>query len=524
MTRPNFLFIMCDQLRADYLSCYGHDTLETPCIDSLYHGGIRFDRAYCQAPLCGPSRASFYTGRYASSHGAMANPDPLRAGELTMGDYLGQLGYRTALCGKSHTWTSPAGLSRLAMVPPKPLASRLACGGFEPWEVYEGLYPDPVVPSTLAYNRYLQRQGYDSDNPWEEHVNTNESGGSGWLLRNSTGRSKVAEPDSETAYVSRRAREFMEDCNPGANWCLHLSYIKPHWPLMAPAPYHALYTGNDVLPATRSEAERISPHPVVKAFMQQEYSLTYANEEMRRALVPIYMGLIKQLDDHLGALFAWMKQRGHWDNTVVIFTSDHGDYLGDHWLGEKNLFHEPSVRIPLIICDNRQASRGPASTDALVEAVDILPTLVDLAGGAVSAERLEGRSLRGVVEAVEAGQDIPRGWRETVVSEIDYSDSGARRQLDIPVSQCRAWMVRDARYKYIFYEGFQPQLFDLVDDPDELIDLSGDSAHKELLCRFESQLFAWFRQRKIRTELPESVVSQFGPERDEQLGIVIGRW
>ncbi|MEM7294530.1 MAG: sulfatase-like hydrolase/transferase, partial [Pseudomonadota bacterium] len=116
-SKPNILFIMCDQLRWDYLSCSGHPTLQTPNIDALATRGVRFTRAYCQAALCGPSRASFYTGRYMSTHGSMANDDPLRADELTIGDYLDEAGYRTALVGKTHTKVSPPGLQRLGVDP-----------------------------------------------------------------------------------------------------------------------------------------------------------------------------------------------------------------------------------------------------------------------------------------------------------------------------------------------------------------------------------------------------------------------
>lgn len=109
----NILFIMCDQLRADYLTCYGHPFLETPNIDSIAERGVRFENAYCQAPLCGPSRASFYTGRYMASHGALANEDPLKLGELTLGDYLQDLDYRNVLVGKSEARGNQDALQRL---------------------------------------------------------------------------------------------------------------------------------------------------------------------------------------------------------------------------------------------------------------------------------------------------------------------------------------------------------------------------------------------------------------------------
>ena len=126
----NILFIMCDQLRADYLSCYGHPFLETPNIDSLAERGVRFENAYCQAPLCGPSRASFYTGRYLSSHGALANEDPLKLGELSLGDYLNNLNYRTVLVGKSESRSNQDALARLQIDKYSKIGKLLAQGGF----------------------------------------------------------------------------------------------------------------------------------------------------------------------------------------------------------------------------------------------------------------------------------------------------------------------------------------------------------------------------------------------------------
>ena len=137
----NFLFIMCDQLRTDYLSCTGHPTLETPHIDGLARRGVLFDRAYCQAPVCGPSRMSFYTGRYMFSHGATWNNVPLDVGERTLGDYLRPLGVRTALVGKTHMAADEAGLARLGIDPDSERGILIRQCGFEPYLRYDGLYP-----------------------------------------------------------------------------------------------------------------------------------------------------------------------------------------------------------------------------------------------------------------------------------------------------------------------------------------------------------------------------------------------
>ena len=521
----NILLIMCDQLRWDYLSCYGHPYLETPNIDRLAARGVRFTRAYCQAPLCGPSRASIHTGRYMSSHGAMANEDPLKLGELTLGDYMRDLGLSPVLVGKMEVTGARAALARLGVDPDGDAGRAVVNGGFEPFEKLEGLYPDPILPPRLGYNDYLRRRGYTGDNPWELYANsaTGEDGRrvSGWNMRHAGRPARVAEAHSETAFTTDRAIEFIEQTPDDRRWCLHLSYIKPHWPYLAPAPYHALHTRDHVLPAVRADCEREDPHPVYRAFMQQDYSGSFSRGEVRERVIPTYMGLVRQVDDHLGRLFRCLEERGLTERTMIAFTSDHGDYLGDHWLGEKDLFHECSARVPMIVCDpspEADATRGTVD-DRFVEAVDLLPTFVQFAGGEVRAERVEGRSLLGALRG-EAEPD----WRDCAISEIDFSDRGPRTLLDVHPWECRAHMLRTDRWKYVLHERFRPQLFDLDDDPQELVDLGEEPGYENVRRELHERLFTWFRRRRNRTEMPADFLLGMGPERDERYGIMIGHW
>ena len=160
MPDKNILFIMCDQLRYDYLSCYGHPRLKTPNIDALAARGVRFDRAYVQSPVCGPSRMSFYTGRYMRSHGANWNRFPLRVDEPTLGDHLAELGMRTVLVGKTHMEANIAGMKRLGIDPRSSLGVHLAEGGFEPYDRHDGLHPKGYPQPRPAYDDYLREHGF----------------------------------------------------------------------------------------------------------------------------------------------------------------------------------------------------------------------------------------------------------------------------------------------------------------------------------------------------------------------------
>ncbi|QGX96850.1 phosphonate monoester hydrolase [Roseovarius faecimaris] len=517
----NILFIMSDQLRFDYLGCTGHPHIRTPHIDALAARGIRFDRAYVQSPICGPSRMSTYTGRYPRSHGSTWNGVPLRVGEWTMGDHLDELGMRTVLCGKTHMRADLEGMRRLGLDPASGIGARVAECGFEIWDRLDGLHPDPV-PEPAPYADYLRGLGYGGPNPWEQWANSAEGDEgeilSGWLMEHADKPARIRNEDSETPYTTTRAMEFIAGAGDDP-WCLHLSYIKPHWPYIVPAPYHDMYGPEHVLPAVRSQAELSDAHPVLAAYHQHRFSKVFAREEVRQRVIPAYMGLITQLDDQIGRLMDWLEETGRSDETLIVFTSDHGDYLGDHWLGEKEMFHDPSVRVPLIVVDpspEADVTRGTVS-EALVEAIDLLPTFVEVAGGAPKPHVLEGASLLPLVRR----QDVP--WRGHVISEYDYSSRRAQAILDQSPQDCRLIMVHDGRWKYVHAEGFRPMLYDLKSDPDELHDLGADPTHESECARLGEVLNRWARHPHSRITAPYDAQTGSGAEELE-LGILIGFW
>ncbi|WP_444985623.1 sulfatase-like hydrolase/transferase [Halomonas mongoliensis] len=371
----------------------------------------------------------------------------------------------------------------------------------------------------------MRDRGYAGVNPWHSAANSaeGESGEplSGWYMRYAHLPARVKEEHSETAYTTNRAMDFITEAG-DQPWCLHLSYIKPHWPYMAPAPYHALYGPEDILPAVRSDAERERPHPVVEAFMGHGESSEFARDEVRERVIPAYMGLITQLDDHLGRLVDFLEAKGLRENTVIVVTSDHGDYLGDHWLGEKELFHEPSARIPLIVVDPRRdadATRG-SRNDQLVEAIDLVPTFVDYAGGNSQALNhvLEGRSLHGLVTRGPA-----ETWRRYAFSEADYAWRPARKELGLAPDEARAFMVTDGRWKYVHYANHPPQLFDLATDPGELEDLAHRDGCRTVRGELEAALNDWFKARRLRTTIGnDEVERRTGTARKR--GILYGIW
>ena len=522
MTR-NVLFIMCDQLRWDYLSCTGHPHLHTPNIDALAARGVLFDRAYVQSPICGPSRMSFYTGRYVASHGSTWNNIPLKVGEMTLGDHLRPLGVRTALCGKTHMSADVEGMKRLGLSPDSEIGVLVSECGFEPYEREDGLHPDgPRYPRNTAYDQFMKERGWPDENPWQTVANSaeDEDGNilSGWFMDNADKPARAADEESETPYITSRAMDFIREAG-DTPWCLHLSYIKPHWPYIVPAPYHDMYGPETHLDPVRSEAERENPHPVYGAFMEERVSRAFCDDGTRTRVLTAYMGLIKQIDDQMGRLMAFLDEQGLTEETMIVFTSDHGDYLGDHWMGEKELFHDASARIPLIVVDPRaeaDATRGLKSS-ALVEAIDVVPTILDYFGGEAVPHIIEGHSLMPLLH----GQSD--SLRDVAVSEYDYSMRDVRRRLGVEVRDAKLTMLFDGRWKYIFAEGFRPMLFDLQNDPDELTDLGADPAHAADCARMEQILFAWARRTSQRTTRSDAWIATRDPSLGEaKVGILIG--
>ncbi len=530
MTRrtKNILFIMCDQLRADHLSCYGHPRLHTPHIDALAARGVLFDQAYVQSPVCGPSRMSYYTGRYMQSHGVSWNFVPLKAGEMTIGDHLRPLGVRSVLCGKTHMRADYAGMARLGMDPASPIGLRVAECGFEAFERDDGLHPYSGHDPDPHYNQYLRDNGFGGDNPWEAWANTvvDKDGHhrSGWYLKYSNLPARIPEAFSETPYTTMRAMDFMREAQDQGDqpWLLHLSYIKPHWPYVVPEPYASMYTPQDALPVVRSADELRDPHPVFAAMTHHRVSRTFARDDIRDAVMVGYMGLIKQIDDQLGRLFAFMTERGLMDNTMIVFCADHGDFLGDHWLGDKEMFHEPVVRTPLIIYDpdeRADVSRG-SRCSALVEAIDLAPTFLDVHEGAPVPHVMDGRSLRPFLFG-----ETPTDWREITVCECDYSFQSARIELGTPSRQAWMRMAYDGRWKYVLTEGYRSMLFDLHADPGELCDLGASAApeHEIARARLHEALFRWARQPRQRVTIPDDRIENSDVQNMlPEAGVLIG--
>jgi arylsulfatase A-like enzyme len=249
-------------------------------------------------------------------------------------------------------------------------------------------------------------------------------------------------------------------------------------------------------------------------------SRAFSRDEVRETVVPVYMGLVKQIDDQLDLLFLFLEERGLMDKTMIVLTSDHGDYLGDHWLGEKDLFHDPSVKVPLLVYDPAPDAARGLVCDELVEAIDLLPTFLDWHGvdPASQSHRLEGRSLLPWLRGPR-----PPSWRDQAFSEYDYSILPAAARLGVPPAEARLFMVVDRRWKYVHAVGFRPMLFDLANDPQELVDLGESPTHVEVRAQMATALAQWGLRLSQRTTRSDAQVESMRGA-SERRGILIGVW
>jgi arylsulfatase A-like enzyme len=410
-------------------------------------------------------------------------------------------------------------MGRLAIDGQCELGTFLERGGFAEIDRYDGHH---APGGESGYPGFLREHGYDSADPWTDYVISGvDAQGrvqSGWHMRNVHLPARVKEEHSETAFMTDQALRFMQRMG-DQPWVLHLSYVKPHWPYMAPAPYHAMYTPDQCLPVVRSEAELHDAHPVVAAYRQHEESLSFRSDDCIRTVRPAYQGLIKQLDDHLGRLFDFMEAKGLLDDTLIVFTADHGDFLGDHWLGEKELFYDTVQRVPFIVMDPRReadATRGTVD-NRFVEGVDVVPTVLEALGLAVPSHRIEGHSLQPLLHGEQPV------WRDFVYSELDYSFRLARQLRGKTPQQARAFSIRDRQFRYVYWLDEPEQLFDLEADPNEFADLGRERAHQAVREAMRRRLLDFLARRKHRTTVSDEFI-EARTNQYKKAGVFFGQW
>ncbi|MCC6540531.1 MAG: sulfatase [Bryobacterales bacterium] len=440
-TRKNILFIMADDHSAQYLSCYGSRVVKTPHLDRLANEGTRFENAYCTNSLCAPGRAAILTGTYSHINGIRGNSEAKDAAEYftrdlaTFPQVLQQAGYRTGIVGKWHLSDKPAGFNFSCVLPG------------------QGVYTNPIFHENGAARQF---EGHATD------VTTN------------------------------LALRFLEESPPDQPWCLLYQHKAPHRPFQPPERFARRFA-NVEIPYPETFEDDYSTRRVAReaADMRFDESLARDYPDLPAGLGRLekkqwiyqrfardYCAGIEAIDENLGRVLTWLDERNLTDETLIVYTSDNGFFVGDHGWYDKRFMYEPSMRIPLLI-RWPTAPRGRVS-DHLVANIDVAPTILDYAG-ASSPESIQGQSLRNIVNG---GQQS--GWRDEVYYTY-YENSWALRNktaAEMADPTFRYWTahrvgphrgIRTATHKLIHYysDGDYYELFDLRKDPHELHNIFG---------------------------------------------------
>jgi arylsulfatase A-like enzyme len=494
MKPKNLLLITADQWRGDCLSAVGHPTVKTPHLDALAADGVVFRNHFTQSIPCGPSRASLYTGMYLHNHRVIENGVPLDARHTNIALELKKLGHDTILVGYTDTAPDPR------MVSPGDPGLKTCYRILPGFDRFLGMSSE-FLPDCWA--KWLKKRGYDVPENLRDLYYTPVEGYPGVERRGKTfAPAPYSKEQSDTAFLTDRAVKFIRRSEPRP-WFLHLSYLKPHRPYLAPEPYNRLFHPDDVQQFKRAASmdEEARQHPFLAYLLEQGLKCGYytadifpRDEQSMRQLRATYYGLMAEIDDNIGRIIALLKETGQYEDTVIIFLSDHGAQLGDHHLMMPEGYFDQSYHIPLIVRipdEHHQPQRG-AVVDALTEIVDILPTVLDIFGAEIPRQ-CDGRSLAPFL----SGQP-PKSWRTAVHWEVDfrYLDASAgyappSKALDINYDACTFCVIRDEHFKYVHFADLPPLLFDLKKDPDELHNLAAHSAYREQVLAYMHKMLSW---------------------------------
>ena len=435
MVAKNLLIIMSDEHCRDVLGCYGHQLVKTPHLDALATRGVRFGNVYTPSPICVPTRASIATGRYIHEIGNWDSASPYDGTVASWGHRARDGGARAVSIGKLHFRSSDDD------------------NGFD-----EEILPMHVVGG-IGWPQGLVRQPMPD---YRDHAAE---------LAGDVGRGE----SSYTTYdrqICARACSWLNEAgrcaDDSAPWTLFVSFVAPHYPLKAPEEFYDLYRLEDI-DAPRHREGHMN-HPVIAAMRQFWcYDDFFDDAKLRQGRLAYY-GLVSLLDHHVGRLLAALEQTGLADDTTVIYTSDHGELLGNHGFWTKSLMYEESAAVPLIMAGPGVAKGEVCGAPASL--IDLYPTVLEAMGvETTNDDPQHGRPLTGTVVAPDADR--------TILSE--YHDGG---------SPTGFMMVRWADWKYVHYVGAPPQLFDLANDPTELDDLGLSTGHEGVRREGEERLRA----------------------------------
>jgi len=467
--RPNILLIVTDHFRADVIHGALQGAVPLPALHSLAAEAVAFTRHYSVVTPCGPARVSLLTGQYAMNHRAVRNGTPLRHDTPNVARALREVGYDPLLFGYTDVAQDPR---HLPADDPR-------------LQSYEEVLP--------GFTEVVRMRQETDDRVWRDHLRMRGyEVPEGMALYRPAGP-RLADPaiyraeDSDTAFLTDRFLDHMDGVADG--FFAMLAYIRPHPPFVAPDPWNRLVDPATVPPARTTYDTAM--HPYVAALQQTKPAASTvegfpnmpATPETVQQLRALYLGLCAEVDHHIGRIIEWLKSSGRWDNTLVIFTADHGELLGDYDLWGKGTFHDAAFHVPLLV--HLPGAVGRA-LDVMTESIDLAPTMLDWAGCKVP-HSMDGQSL---LPLMRTG----RGGRATTFSEHDFGNplypSAQQAVLGLTASEANLAVLRTQTHRLVHFAGPLPQiLYDMTEDGEARDVASLPGAHsicldlsRQMLC------------------------------------------
>jgi len=488
MSFKNVLLITADQWRGDCLSSMGHPVVKTPHLDALAKKGMQFTKHYANAVPCGPSRASLHTGLYLHNHRSGTNGTPLDDRFTNWALELRENGYDPVLFGYTHTSPDPR---NIPLDDPRLQNDEGILPGVRPIIDMGTLCPD--------WRKYLAEKGYKlpaiDGATYSIRNQAAAAPGQAQPVQKTPVPLAIDRADTDTHYLTDKVIDYVDSfrkdsLNINTGWCVHLSLRAPHPPWVAPEPYNAQYPLEDLpLPRRRpSPDEEGDLHPWLQQHLATPRVQSHGDLTKHRQLQASYYGLMSEVDDNMGRLVDQLKAMGQWENTLFIFTSDHGEQMGDHWMYGKAGFFDQSFHIPLIVCSPTTLA---GRCDSFTEHVDIFPTIMDVLDLPLPRQ-CDGYSLEPQLVTAEL-----KDWRDTVHFEYDFRHSPTESELNLDMEEACLNVVSDENYKYVHFANLPELLFDLKADPDELNNIAPDQPG--LVAQYAKRLLSWRMKTTDRT-------------------------
>ncbi len=503
--KQNVLFIIIDQLRADCVTGALADYVELPNLRTFMRDAVTFERHFSVVNPCGPSRASILTGQYSMNHRSVRNGTPLRHDTPTLPGEMRKAGYLPMLFGYTDTSADP----------------RVHHPNDPAMHTYE--YPmagfhemvEMRMEMSFPWRSHLLNHGYRFEHYWQVYRPKSPTGDAPKL--NDPAMYKAEH--SDTAFLTDQFLAAMP-AYADNSWFAHLTYIRPHPPLVAPAPYNDMYKPKDLpLPTRHAHAEddaAVHPFfgPAQNTATAKDFIVGFPDldptDETIQTLRAVYLGLASEVDHHIGRVVQFLKDSGQYDDTMIIITADHGDMLGDHHMWGKFSVYDAAYHTPLIIRIPENGGHAGAHVSAPTESIDLTPTILDWVGKDIP-NAMDGTSLLPLLTGT-----VPDTWRRYSFSELDFADPSAptlwERELGTNPSTSNLSILRDDRFTLVEFadETLTPMLFD-HHGAGEMVNVASDPKFAPDLARLTRAVLR-HRMQNMDHTLSMEMITTSGPQ------------